>query len=207
MEFPKTRKKLKIGPKCKECEKPMPSASKDKVFCNTTCRRNWRIANEPPNVICETCGIPFHKEPCTIGKRVFCSTKCSGNRNWTDGVKTENDLYTARGYKRVHPRFLKIFSSEHQRVACRVLKIDKIPKGFSIHHRDVDKTNNSPKNLAVLSNSDHRWLHSQAGSVGLKLFAHGAIDVKVLSKYSTDPEKFERLINLSIVNQNANEFK
>ena len=34
-----------------------------------------------------------------------------------------------------------------------------IPKGFCIHHKDGDKTNNNPDNLMLLSKSNHHSLH------------------------------------------------
>ena len=34
-----------------------------------------------------------------------------------------------------------------------------IPKGYSIHHLDMDKTNNNPGNLVALSKSNHHSLH------------------------------------------------
>lgn len=36
-----------------------------------------------------------------------------------------------------------------------------IPKGYSIHHIDGDKTNNNPGNLMMLTKSNHHKLHMQ----------------------------------------------
>jgi len=36
-----------------------------------------------------------------------------------------------------------------------------IPKGFCIHHKDGDKTNNNPTNLMLLSKSNHHSLHTR----------------------------------------------
>lgn len=36
----------------------------------------------------------------------------------------------------------------------------KIPKGYDIHHRDLDKDNNDISNLQMLTNSEHRKLHN-----------------------------------------------
>lgn len=36
-----------------------------------------------------------------------------------------------------------------------------IPKGFCIHHKDGDKTNNNPSNLMLLTKSNHHKLHMQ----------------------------------------------
>ena len=34
-----------------------------------------------------------------------------------------------------------------------------IPKGYTIHHKDGDKTNNNPGNLMLLTKSNHHKLH------------------------------------------------
>lgn len=44
-------------------------------------------------------------------------------------------------------------------------KYGAIPKGFHIHHRDGDKTNNSIDNLEVHANSQHQLVHRQEGTV------------------------------------------
>ena len=36
-----------------------------------------------------------------------------------------------------------------------------IPKGYSIHHLDMDKTNNNPGNLVALSKSNHHSIHNR----------------------------------------------
>lgn len=40
--------------------------------------------------------------------------------------------------------------------------VDDIPEGYDVHHRDFDKTNNSPINLQLLSKSDHMKLHKES---------------------------------------------
>lgn len=36
----------------------------------------------------------------------------------------------------------------------------KIPKGFDIHHKDLDKTNNSIENLEIITHSEHAKKYS-----------------------------------------------
>ncbi len=40
--------------------------------------------------------------------------------------------------------------------------VDEIPSGFEVHHRDKDRTNNSPDNLELLSIQDHKAKHPPA---------------------------------------------
>lgn len=63
------------------------------------------------------------------------------------------DWYTARkGYNYIF---------EHHYVYCLYNKITEIPKGYCIHHIDLDITNNDIKNLLFLSMSEHSKLHSR----------------------------------------------
>lgn len=49
---------------------------------------------------------------------------------------------------------------EQQRNFCIVLGIDKIPRGFVVHHLDGNKKNNDINNLALMTYSAHNRLHS-----------------------------------------------
>lgn len=49
-----------------------------------------------------------------------------------------------------------------------------IPKGFCIHHKDGDKTNNNPANLVMISKSNHHHLHTTG--VNHPRWDHGRID-------------------------------
>lgn len=89
----------------------------------------------------------------------------------------------------------------HQAVAFDILGINKIPKGYCIHHRDTMTINNSPENLCFLSGSDHAWLHKQYGNATLYAFMNNKIDLESLIDWSTDKEKAKRLLPLNLLNQ------
>lgn len=61
------------------------------------------------------------------------------------------DWYTGRkGCKHVF---------EHHVVMCEALGLTEIPKGWSIHHIDRNKTNNEISNLALMTLSAHSRIH------------------------------------------------
>jgi hypothetical protein len=49
---------------------------------------------------------------------------------------------------------------EHQRNFCIIMGINKIPKGFIIHHIDKNKKNNDIDNLALMTITAHNRIHS-----------------------------------------------
>lgn len=48
----------------------------------------------------------------------------------------------------------------HHYIICKHLNITEIPKGCVVHHRDGDTHNNDISNLQLMTNSEHRKLHS-----------------------------------------------
>lgn len=91
----------------------------------------------------------------------------------------------------------------HRLIVCQVLKIEVIPKGFHVHHRDCEKSNNNEENLALLTRSDHLWLHSEFGNSPLRGFTKGEISLSQLLKWSKDPLRAKVLLSTSILNQTA----
>ena len=79
-------------------------------------------------------------------------------------------------------------------VACRMLDIGQIPKGFHIHHRNCMETDNRPWNLALLTSSDHSWLHGQYGRATLRAFGDGEASYYTLVTWSDDPVRAGRLL-------------
>ncbi|MBT96874.1 HNH endonuclease [Candidatus Pacearchaeota archaeon] len=53
--------------------------------------------------------------------------------------------------------------SVHKRVAEKKMG-GAVKKGYEVHHRDGNKSNNKPSNLSVLKKSTHRGLHAKKKS-------------------------------------------
>ncbi len=65
--------------------------------------------------------------------------------------------YLQHGYIRYHNAQTNKKVYEHQLVGTKAF--GPIPKGYHVHHKEDPKTNNTPENLEVLSNSEHARLH------------------------------------------------
>ena len=141
-------------------------------------------------ITCKECGKVFHDHQCHAHKRVFCSKACmessrthlqdksnrtSGGNNpmWRGGVCKHSDGYI---YKRAvdHPFACRSYVLEHRLVAENNLRSTDPESVFlvrlgdrkylrpeiSVHHIDGDKTNNTPDNLMVVTNSEHQKIHA-----------------------------------------------
>ena len=64
---------------------------------------------------------------------------------------------SARRYKQVLHNGIQM--SEHSRILCILLGIDRIPKHMVVHHMDGDTMNNDSDNLILMSVTAHNRLH------------------------------------------------
>lgn len=127
--------------------------------------------------------IPLDKEGNRIGKVETSGLSKAGYIPAPEGLRTR-------------------YPSEHKRVVCEYYKTDFIPRDLHIHHRNLDKTCNELWNLAVLTGSDHRWLHTNVGDFGLKWFMVGKCTAEDIAETCNDPGRALRLLNKCILTQN-----
>lgn len=72
-----------------------------------------------------------------------------------------------------------------------------------IHHRDCNGLNNKAENLALMTISDHKWIHKQFGVATLAAIMRGDIDICVAASWSDDPIRAEALLFQDVVSQGA----
>ena len=117
---------------------------------------------------------------------------------------TKNDLFAKsykskqlNGYKLVyspdHPKALKSGSNkgfvyEHIKVMTDELGRD-IKPGEEVHHLDLDKHNNNPENLLLLTSSSHTKLHNwiNQGAKFTKPVGNHKVSPKVPTRYCLNP--------------------
>lgn len=82
------------------------------------------------------------------------------NPNWQGGSKINDYGYLMRD---VPEWYSKSFTGSsigvHIIVYCETHNLTEIPEGYVVHHIDLDKLNNDPSNLRLMTVSDHMKLH------------------------------------------------
>lgn len=124
---------------------------------------------------CNQCGATFHVTTKHRTKR-FCSHSCwaksrkgASAANWKGGRS-----FHKVGYVRLripdHPRACHGYVLEHIVIAEQMLG-RPLHDTEVVHHRDHNKSNNSPENLEILTESEHKSLHMKerhSARLGLK---------------------------------------
>ena len=201
---------------CEVCNRPFEAATY-RQFTAVTCSVECRSARQlkPPNATCACCGVAFRQKPSQATRYArnlgaFCSVACLArfkstayfqerNPNWK-GKNVDHDgykIYVPAGPRATGARAIKL----HQFVVFETLGISALLPGTHIHHRDCDILNNQPDNLAVLTISDHKWLHKQFGNATLWAYTKGRVTADELATWSDSPQRASRLLPISVLTQ------
>lgn len=200
---------------CKECHNDyevIDSRAEKSKYCSRLCADKSKPSK--PNTVCTECGTEFHQKE-SVKKRYkrthgyFCSTRCIATFRKKQYLGKNNPNFRNIGHKDGYElAYLPQFGSIklHHKVVFEYLGLTKLPTGYCVHHRDCNVNNNDESNLAILTHSDHRWLHKNFGNATLWAYYNNLVDLQTLISWSRDEEKSRKLLPLSIINQNY-EFK
>lgn len=201
-----------IAKVCEHCGAgySVPQCRSSSRFCSRAC--SDKAPRKRQETRCRECAKLF---PCKSSQTKvvwgnFCSRQClssfrsrvtvgSGNANFK-GRNFDQDgyrIFTPQASLKLGLGRMKV----HHAVALTVLGIKSIPKGMHVHHRDCDVLNNDPSNLALLTNSDHRWLHCQYGTAGLSAITKGLVDLGEAASWSDDPLRAAYLLMVNVETQ------
>lgn len=178
-------------------------------YCSKEC---YRKADKKPNKVrCSECGTLFKQKKSQEERNKvwgsFCSSECNSSFRSRASLGDKNPNSKGRnfddsGYRLCVPAAglglglgkIKL----HHAIAFAELGIKKLPAQTHIHHRDCNVLNNDKSNLALLTVSDHKWLHKQFGSATLNAIHHNKIPIKDAVSWSDDPDRAFMLLNAGV---------
>lgn len=100
-------------------------------------------------------------------KRISSNNPTLKNRKGSKNPHWKGGRYLTGGYWQIPtPKWYtgpqcQGYSEEHCIVYCETHGLTEVPKGFHIHHKDLDPLNNDPSNLEMLTKSEHGKLHAR----------------------------------------------
>lgn len=180
--------------------------------CSRECSAKLKV--KVTNTKCANCAKPIRRKAYSLKQHThhFCGHKCSGEFKRTFYGGERNPNYKGKncdsdGY-RIYPKSvsdrLGVGTTRiHRATAMLALGLTEIPKGYHVHHRDCDVTNNNVDNLSLLTISDHVWLHKQYGNATLWAFMNGKIPLDEIISWSDDPRRAYRLLLYDVWTQGA----
>ena len=197
---------------CIICNKEFERFGKQ-ILTAKTCSKQClgELKKAEPNTKCTQCNKDFHlkessKKRYKRNHGYFCSTECVANFRKEKYLGEENPNFRKQvnrcsdGYKLDYiPKFGRI--KLHHKVTFETLGINKIPNNYCVHHRDCNVDNNTPENLVLISNSDHKWLHKQFGNATLWAYVNNKITLNELLKWTNNIEDTKRLLPLNLLEQ------
>jgi len=92
----------------------------------------------------------------------------------------------------------------HQYIYCYFNNLDKIPKGYVIHHKDFNKINNDISNLELMTVFEHKSLHGIGKKHALKKITQEMIDDVIKNKITMKNFKLKYNYGRSIWNKIKN---
>ena len=100
--------------------------------------------------------------PKKVREKISHTMKEKGGNSgtWKKGMKAWN-FKDGKRLKRKYKRFNgKLHLNAHV-VWLKYNKLDKIPEGYVIHHKDGDSLNDNIENLILMEDIEHRKLHNK----------------------------------------------
>lgn len=179
-----------------QCSPSRQANSKSQPCCSRECSNILR-QELSLNCTCEVCGKRFHKKPSQLqkDKHHYCSVECLGQHR-KELYKGENNpnafCRIEINSKRIHCGYYWIYLPshplatkdgyirEHRLIAEQYLLTNEnsieidgqkyLSPKYEVHHKDLNKLNNDPNNLEILTKSEHQKKHQQIINEAMQLY-------------------------------------
>lgn len=145
-------------------------------------------------MVCKTCKIFFKKRKVDKrDKNKFCSSRCAlvpcRTKEHQISAAKKAGLVIIAKYRGTGKGYIKEGKQHQHRVVAEKTLGRKLKKGEIVHHIDNNPQNNNPKNLQVMTQSEHARLHNK--------LSNGA-SVKKMIAFNTKhgPECFKKKCKL-----------
>lgn len=187
------KRKLGSPTSCRQCKKTFcPRMDSIKrgcgIFCSISCFQSYR--NRSSDLSKELLIETYHQE------RSLRRTAKALHTGWRQLYKRmkEFGIDTSPSALRRSQTYGTCWDSNNGiRRAIHLVVVEKkygrrIQKGEVTHHLDVNRQNNSPENLVILTQQRHAKVHKQLEQIALKLFKKGLVLYKEHDGYIISPE-------------------
>ena len=211
------KEKGKIRVVCAQCGKVeyvWPSRAKHYKCCSQQCLGKYNSIHYSMRVTltCPICGKTYECKQSKINHHRTCGDEeCrtawrkqinSGKGN--PRYKSVESILMSQSthMPKVHDQSRTIY----QHVVKEILgltSVQRLPKGYVIHHKDANHSNNDPHNLVVLPKTPHRLIHTIFGNVLIGALHTGRITRKTFRKICNDEQWnfYKEIIDLDVTKQ------
>lgn len=199
---------------CGKVEYVRPSRAKRYKCCSQVClgKYNSKRYSMRVTLTCPICGKTYeckqskinHHRTCgaeecrTAWKKQINSGKGNPRYKSVESILMSQSTHMPK----VHDQSRTIY----QHVVKEILgltSVKNLPKGYVIHHKDANHSNNDPHNLVVLPKAPHRLIHSIFGNALIRALHTGRITRKTFRKICNDEQWnfYKEIIDLDITKQ------
>ena len=192
---------------CNKTEMVNNCRAKKYLTCSRKCLGEYKSKkySQKVEVTCPICEKNFTIKQSHVKRRVCCSMNCineyrskfrtgSNNPNYKLIETIENGI-KKKNYNR--------YKEPYHKIVRDYFNVPTSIKGYDIHHRDCDDTNNEITNLVLLPRNAHMLLHRYLGNILLRAYAKNLITREMLFSLCTEEQVnfLKEVIDLNITNQ------
>ena len=203
-------KNEKVEVICANCGKhEMVTVGRSKHYktCSKQCLAEYhsKLYSKKIKVTCAICGKEFECKPSEARRRKTCSKQCLAEYKSLHCINDNNPnsrlLKINKGL--VKKTAVNKYGDLHKAIVKNYFHLRYLPKGYHIHHKDADNTNNELTNLVLLPQDIHMLIHRIFGNVLINALHTNRITREVFYEICDENQKkfYEQIIDLNITNQ------
>ena len=197
---------------CGKIEYVRPSRAQKYCCCSVECLGKYNSMRYSKRVTlqCPICGKTYECKQSKIRHHRTCGdSKCqsawrsqnnTGSNN--PNYKKVEDILKQQSAEAKHEKSKTIYQHVVKE-AFGLNAVAQIPKGYVIHHKDANHSNNDVHNLVLLPKSAHRLIHTIFGNVLIGALHTKRIDRNIFRQICNDEQWnfYKEIIDLDVTKQ------